>query len=492
VQPDLAQTNLQQRKTNASDPVIGEANVARTINSDYTEKYGFNDDVINSLDIGIGLDEGKIREISAYKSEPEWMLELRLKAYHEFKARPMPMWGADLSEIDFDKIHYFVRATDTKGRDWNEVPDKIKDTFERLGIPQAERKFLAGVASQYESEVVYHKLKEEWTKLGVIFEDTDTGLQKYPEIYKKYFGKLIPFTDNKFAALNTATWSGGSFIYVPKGVKVTVPLQAYFRINAKNMGQFERTLIIVDEGAEIHYIEGCTAPTYSTDSLHAAVVEIFVERNAKCRYTTIQNWSDNVYNLVTKRAVAKRDAVMEWIDCNLGSKVTMKYPSVRLVEPRAHGEVLSIALAGKGQHQDAGAKIFHQAPKTSSLIMSKSICLNGGRTSYRGMLKIAKGAKKSKANIICDALILDNNGSRTDTYPTNIIDEEEVTLGHEASVSKVNDEQLFYLMSRGLSEADASALIVSGFIEPVVKELPMEYAMEMNALIQMSMAGSVG
>lgn len=484
--------NLQQRKTNAGDPIAEEANVARRINSDYSEKFGFSDDVQNDLDIGTGINAEKVRQISTHKHEPDWMLELRLKALGEFEARPMPTWGADLSGIDFDAIHYYVRATDRKGRSWEEVPDKIKNTFEKLGIPQAERKFLAGVASQYESEVVYHRLKEEWTKLGVIFEDTDTGLQKYPELYKKYFGKLIPFTDNKFAALNTAVWSGGSFIYVPKGVKVTVPLQAYFRINSRNMGQFERTLIIVDEGAQLHYIEGCTAPTYTTDSLHAAVVEIFVERGGKCRYTTIQNWSDNVYNLVTKRAVAKRDATMEWVDCNLGSKVTMKYPSVRLVEPRAHGEVLSIALANRNQHQDAGAKIFHQAPKTSSLIMSKSICLNGGHTSYRGMLKIAKGAKQSKSNVICDALILDNNGSRTDTYPTNIIDEEQVTLGHEASVSKVNQEQLFYLTSRGLSEADAAALIVSGFIEPVVKELPMEYAMELNALINMSMAGSVG
>lgn len=483
--------NLQQRKTNAGDPVLEEANIARGINADYTEKYGFSDDVDNSADLGVGIDADKVRQISQMKNEPEWMLNLRLKALEEFENRPMPTWGADLSEIDFDKIHYFVRATDKKGRDWNEVPERIKNTFERLGIPQAERKFLAGVASQYESEVVYHKLKEEWTKLGVIFEDTDTALQKYPELFKKYFGKIIPYKDNKFAALNTAVWSGGSFIYVPKGLKVTVPLQAYFRINAKNMGQFERTLIIVDEGADVHYIEGCTAPTYSTDSLHAAVVEIIVERNARCRYTTIQNWSDNVYNLVTKRALAKRKATMEWVDCNLGSKVTMKYPSVLLTEPGAHGEVLSIALAGKGQHQDAGAKMHHKAPNTSSLIMSKSICLNGGRTSYRGMVQIPKGAKGSKSNVICDALILDSE-SRTDTYPVNIIGEQEVTLGHEASVSKVNEEQLFYMMSRGLSEEDAAALIVSGFIEPIAKQLPLEYAMELNALIEMSMAGSVG
>jgi Fe-S cluster assembly protein SufB len=483
--------NIQQRKTNASDPILQEAETAKTINQDYDEKYGFSDDIKNTLDLGAGLDEEKIRAISKAKDEPKWMLELRLRAYKYFLEKEMPEWGADLSDINFDDIHYFVKASERQGRTWDEVPAEIKQTFEKLGIPQAERKFLAGVASQYESEVVYHKLKQEWTELGVIFEDTDTGLKKYPEIFKKYFSKIIPYTDNKFAALNTAVWSGGSFIYVPKGVKVDIPLQAYFRINTKNMGQFERTLIIVDEGAEVHYIEGCTAPTYTTDSLHSAVVEIYVEKGGRCRYTTIQNWSDNVYNLVTKRASAKKDAVMEWIDCNLGSKVTMKYPSVYLLEPGAHGEVLSIALANKNQHQDAGAKMIHRAPRTSSLIMSKSICLNGGRTSYRGLVKIPKGAKNSKSNVICDALILDSE-SRTDTYPFNFIDEQQVSLGHEASVSKINQEQLFYLMSRGLSEEEAAALVVAGFIEPIVKELPMEYAMEMNALIDMSMAGSVG
>jgi len=482
---------LQQRKTNSSNPILDEELVARDINKNYEFKYGFNDEIVNNIDIGIGIDEDKVRQISKFKNEPEWMLDLRIKAFTEFKQRPMPTWGADLSGIDFENIHYFVRASDKQGRTWDEVPTKIKETFEKLGIPQAERKFLAGVASQYESEVIYHNLKEKWTKLGVIFEDTDTAVQKYPDLVKKYFGKIIPYTDNKFAALNTAVWSGGSFIYVPKGVIVTIPLQAYFRINAKNMGQFERTLIIADEGSQIHYIEGCTAPTYTTDSLHSAVVEIIAERSSRVRYTTIQNWSDNVYNLVTKRAIAKADSVMEWVDCNIGSKVTMKYPSVHLVEPRAHGEVLSIALANKGQHQDAGAKIIHSARNTSSLVMSKSICLNGGRTSYRGLVKIVKGAKHSKSNVICDALILDSD-SRTDTYPTNQINEEEVTLGHEASVSKVNTEQLFYLMSRGLTEEEASGLIISGFIEPIVKELPMEYAIELNALIQMSMAGSVG
>ncbi len=483
--------NLQQRKTNAGDIVSEEADLARNINSDYKERYGFSDSVINSIDFGPGLDEDKIRRLSTAKNEPEWMLQRRLQAYKHFLSREMPTWGADLSGIDFDKIHYFVRASDKQGRDWDDVPEKIKDTFTKLGIPQAERKFLAGVASQYESEVIYHKLKEKWEKLGVIFADTDTALQQYPEIFKEHFGKIIPFSDNKFAALNTAVWSGGSFIYVPKGVKVTVPLQAYFRINTQNMGQFERTLIVVDEGADVHYVEGCSAPMYSESSLHSAVVEIVVKKGARCRYTTIQNWSDNVYNLVTKRALAYGDSVMEWIDCNLGSKVTMKYPAVYLMEPGAHGEVLSIAFAGANQNQDAGAKMLHLAPRTSSLIMSKSICLNGGRSTYRGMVKIPKGSKYSKSNVICDALILDSL-SRTDTYPTNDISEQQVKLGHEASVSRVNEEQLFYLMSRGLSEEQASAMLVSGFIEPVLKELPLEYAVEMNALIQMSMAGSVG
>ena len=487
----MSGTTLQQRKTNAGNLIETEANAAKQINKDYTQKYGFSDEITNNIDIGVGINEGIIRQISQLKDEDEWMLNLRLKAYKHFCKRELPTWGADLSGIDFNKIHYFVRATDKQGRSWDDVPDKIKNTFDRLGIPQAERKFLAGVATQYESEVIYHNIQKKWNELGVVFLDTDSAYKQYPEIFHEYFGKTIPYTDNKFASLNTAVWSGGSFIYVPKGVKVDIPLQAYFRINARNMGQFERTLIIADEDSQVHYIEGCTAPTYTTDSLHSAVVEIVVKKRARVRYTTIQNWSTNVYNLVTKRAIAYQDSVMEWVDCNLGSKVTMKYPSVYLVEPGAHGEVLSIALAGKDQHQDAGAKIIHRAENTSSVITSKSICKDGGRTSYRGMIKIAKGAKNSKSTVICDALILDNN-SRTDTYPTNDIDEQEVTLGHEASVSKVNEEQLFYLMSRGLSEAEASAMIVSGFIEPIIKELPMEYAMELNALIQMNMEGSVG
>ncbi|MCA9385080.1 Fe-S cluster assembly protein SufB [Candidatus Dojkabacteria bacterium] len=481
----------QHQKTNAGTILDDEVRIAKSINSDYTEKFGFKDNHANTKDLGKGISEEIVRKISALKEEPEWMLARRLKAYEEFMSRPTPQWGADLNEIDYQNIHYFVRATDKQGRTWNEVPDNIKQTFERLGIPQAERKFLAGVASQYESEVIYHKLKDKWTKQGIIFEDTDTALKKYPELFEKYFGTIIPYADNKLAALNTAVWSGGTFIYVPKGVKVELPLQAYFRINAQNMGQFERTLIIADEDSEVHYIEGCTAPTYTTDSLHAAVVEIVCKPRSRVRYTTIQNWSSNVYNLVTKRAHAYESATMEWVDCNLGSKVTMKYPSVHLLGRKAHGEVLSIALAGKNQHQDAGAKIIHRAPDTSSVITSKSICKDGGRASYRGLLKIQKGAKRSKSQVICDALILDNI-SRTDTYPTNEIDEKDCHLGHEASVSKVSEEQLFYLMSRGLDEAEASALIVSGFIEPIVKELPMEYAAEMNALIQMSMEGSVG
>lgn len=461
------------------------------LNQDYKTKYGFQDKVKYKTKFPKGISEEVVKKISSLKNEPEWMLERRLKAYKEFKDRPMPQWGADLNSIDFDNIHYYVKASDAKGHSWEEVPEEIKNTFERLKIPQTERKFLAGTATQYESEVVYSKLKEQWEDLGVVFEDTDTGLQKYPELFEKYFGTVIPYKDNKFAALNTAVWSGGSFIYVPKGVKVDIPLQTYFRINLKNMGQFERTLIIADEDSEIHYIEGCTAPMYTTDSLHAAVVEIIANKNAKVRYTTIQNWSNNVYNLVTKRAIAKENARVEWVDCNLGSKVTMKYPAVYLLGRKAHGEVLSIAYADKGQTQDAGAKMVHRAPETSSLITSKSICKNGGRTSYRGLLKMSPSAKKSKSKIICDALIFDDK-SRTDTYPTNDIQNKQVSLEHEASVSKVSQDQLFYLMSRGLSEEEATSLIVTGFLEPVAKELPMEYAVELNALIQLSMEGSVG
>jgi Fe-S cluster assembly protein SufB len=465
--------------------------ILKELNTDYKEKYGFSDEVVNVADTGKGISTEVVKTISKIKNEDEWMLNKRLEAFGTFEKMDMPKWGADLSELKFEDIHYYVKASENKGATWDEVPDKIKTTFDRLGIPQAERKFLAGVATQYESEVIYHNLQKKWSKLGIIFADTDSAYKEYPELFHKYFSKAIPASDNKFAALNTAAWSGGSFIYVPKGVKVDIPLQAYFRINSKNMGQFERTLIIADEGSYVHYIEGCTAPMYSTDSLHSAVVEVFVEKDARVRYTTIQNWSTNVYNLVTKRAIVRRNGIMEWVDCNLGSKVTMKYPAVYLTEPYAHGEILSIALAGKDQYLDAGAKCVHTAPNTSSIIKSKSICKDGGRTSYRGLIKIAKGAKNSKSEVSCDALILDNR-SRTDTYPTNIINENDVSLGHEASVSKVNEAQLNYLMSRGLTAEEASAMIVSGFIEPIVKELPMEYAIELNALIQMSMEGSVG
>lgn len=438
-----------------------------------------------------GLTKETVEAISRAKDEPAWMLDLRLKAYEHFLQRPMPTWGADLSDLDFSDINYFVRATDKKSNSWDEVPVEIKDTFSRLGIPEAERKFLAGVATQYESEVVYESLQKKWNSLGVVFMDTDTGLKEYPEIFQKYFGKSIPYTDNKFAALNTAVWSGGSFIYVPKGVKVDIPLQAYFFIQSRNMGQFERTLIVADEGSEVHYIEGCTAPSYSTASLHSAVVELFALPGARIRYTTIQNWSSNVYNLVTKRGIADKDAIIEWIDCNLGSKVTMKYPSVILRGDNSHGEVLSIAKAEAGQHQDSGAKMIHIGRNTTSLINGKSICSNGGRTSYRGLVKINKGAKNAKSKVMCDALIFDDK-SQTDTYPHNEIYEETATLEHEATVSKIGDDQLWYLMTRGVGAADASALIVSGFIEPIVRELPMEYALEMNELIRMEMEGSVG
>jgi Fe-S cluster assembly protein SufB len=437
-----------------------------------------------------GLSADVVKQISALKHEPAWMLDLRLKAYQQFEERPTPTWGAEI-DIDFQDIHYFNRVSETKARSWDEVPADIKNTFDKLGIPQAERKFLAGVATQYESEVIYESMKKKFTDQGVVFLDTDSALKEYPEIFQKYFGKAIPYTDNKLAALNTAVWSGGSFIYVPKGVKVKIPLQAYFFIQSKNMGQFERTLIVADEDSEVHYVEGCTAPTYTANSLHSAVVELFALPRSRIRYTTIQNWSGDVYNLVTKRAIAERDAVVEWIDCNLGSKVTMKYPSVILRGDNSHGEVLSIAVADKNQHQDTGAKMIHIGKNTSSLINGKSICKNGGRTSYRGLIKINKGAKNAKAKVICDALILDKL-SRTDTYPYNEIYEPSASLEHEASVSRLGEEQLHYLMSRGLSEGEASALIVSGFIEPIIKELPMEYALEMNALIKMEMEGSVG
>jgi Fe-S cluster assembly protein SufB len=454
-------------------------------------KYGFH--VISKplYKTDIGLTRKIVEEISIYKQEPTWMTDFRLKSFEIFKRKKMPAWGPDLSGIDFEKIQIYQRPTDRPKRNWEEVPNEIKETFDRLGVPQSERQFLAGTGAQFDSEMIYHNLKKTLSAKGVIFESTDEALKKYPELFRQYFGTIVPPNDNKFAALNSAVWSGGSFIYVPKNVKVALPLQAYFRINARNMGQFERTLIIVDEGADVHYVEGCTAPTYSSDALHAAVVEIIVKKGAKCQYTTVQNWSRNVYNLVTKRAFAEEDARMFWLDCNLGSKLTMKYPAVYLRGRGAKAEVLSVAVAGEGQQQDTGAKIFHLAPDTSSSIRSKSISKGGGRSSYRGLLKVAPGMKRIKAKVACDALILDKE-SRSDTYPKISVEEDEVTVEHEATVSKIGEEQLFYLMSRGLSEAEAATMIANGFIEPIVKHLPMEYAIEMNRLVEMEMEGSVG
>ncbi len=437
-----------------------------------------------------GLSHEIIDQISEMKSEPAWMRDFRHKSLDIFFKKPMPKWGGNIG-VDFQDIYYYIKPSDRQGRSWDEVPEEIKTTFDKLGIPEAERKFLAGVKAQFESEVVYGSLREELTNQGVLFTDTDTAVKEYPDLVREYFGTVIPSTDNKFAALNSAVWSGGSFIYVPPGVTIDFPLQAYFRINAENMGQFERTLILVDEGAQVHYVEGCTAPMYSTESLHSAVVEIVVKKHARCRYTTIQNWANNIYNLVTKRAVAYENSVMEWVDGNLGSRLTMKYPAVYMLEPGARGEILSIAFASAGQHQDAGAKVVHAAPNTSSQIISKSISKGGGRSSYRGLVKVEDGARKSKSNVVCDALILDDH-SRSDTYPYIEIEDDDVTIGHEASVSRINEEQLFYLMSRGLTEPEASTMIVNGFIEPLVKELPMEYAVEMNRLIQLQMEGSVG
>jgi Fe-S cluster assembly protein SufB len=455
-------------------------------------QYGFHDPTDKYAFVSRkGLDHEIVAQISEMKSEPAWMRDFRLHALDLFFEKPMPTWGGDLSRLDFQNIYYYVRASERQERSWDDVPEDIRRTYDRLGIPQAEKQYLSGVKAQYESEVVYGSLLTELSDKGVIFTDTDSALREHEDLLKEYFGTIIPSSDNKFAALNSAVWSGGSFIYVPKGVTIEFPLQAYFRINSQNMGQFERTLIIVDEGANVHYVEGCTAPTYSSDSLHSAVVEILVKRGGRCRYTTIQNWSSNVYNLVTKRAMAYGDSVMEWVDGNLGSQLTMKYPAVYLMEPGARGETLSIAFAGKGQHQDAGAKMVHVAPHTSSRIVSKSISKDGGRASYRGLVKIAKGAHHSKSNVVCDALILDP-ASRSDTYPYIEVDEDDVAIEHEASVSKIAEEQLFYLMSRGLSEAEASSMIVTGFVEPLVKELPMEYAVEMNRLIELQMEGSVG
>jgi Fe-S cluster assembly protein SufB len=454
-------------------------------------QYGFRDEEDYVFKSGRGLTRATVEEISAMKDEPDWMRDFRLKALEHFQKRPMPNWGADLSGIDFDDIFYYIRPAEKQGKTWEEVPEYIKNTFEKLGIPEAERKFLAGVGAQYESEVIYHSLREDLEKLGVIFLDMDSGVREHPELVKKYFGTIIPYNDNKFAALNSAVWSGGSFIYVPPGVRIDVPLQAYFRINAENMGQFERTLIIVDKDAYVHYVEGCTAPTYTTNSLHSAVVEIVVLEGGRCRYTTIQNWSKNVYNLVTKRAAAYKNATMEWVDGNLGSKVTMKYPAVWLMEEGARGEILSVAFASDGQHQDAGGKVVHVAPRTSSQIISKSISKGTGRSSYRGLVKVYKGAEEVRSNVVCDALLLDET-SKTDTYPYIEVEEERASIGHEATVSKVAEEQIFYLMSRGLSEDEAMSMIVNGFIEPIAKELPLEYAVELNRLIQLEMEGSVG
>jgi Fe-S cluster assembly protein SufB len=476
----------------ATPEVIAEQQALSGINADYKEKYGFFDPENYLFKAPKGLTQRLVEEISEYKNEPQWMRDFRLKALEYFLARPQPTWGSPmLAEVNYDDIHYFVRASERAERSWDDVPEDIKKTFDRLGIPEAERKFLSGVGAQYESEVVYHQVREDLEKQGVVFLDMDSGLREHEDLVREHFATVIPPNDNKLAALNSAVWSGGSFVYVPPGVHVEMPLQAYFRINTENMGQFERTLIIADEGSYVHYVEGCTAPVYSTDSLHSAVVELIAKPGARIRYTTVQNWSQNVFNLVTKRAYAHEDATVEWVDCNLGSKLTMKYPSVYLMGERAHGEVLSIAFAGAGQHQDAGAKIVHAAPNTTSNIFAKSISKDGGRSSYRGLLEVAKGAHGAKSKVVCDALLLDER-SRSDTYPTIRIGEDDVDVGHEASVSKIGEEQLFYLMARGIPEDEAGKLIVNGFIEPIVKELPMEYAVEMNRLIELQMEGSIG
>jgi Fe-S cluster assembly protein SufB len=465
--------------TDTPTPKLSENEQLSRINADYDERYGFHDAENYLYKAPKGINREIVEKISEFKSEPLWMREFRLKALDYFLARPMPTWGSPmLAEVDFDDIHYFVRASERSERSWDDVPEDVKKTFDRLGIPEAERKFLSGVGAQYESEVVYHQVNESLEKQGVIFTDMDTALREHPDLLREYFATIIPPNDNKLAALNSAVWSGGSFVYVPPGVHVEMPLQAYFRINTESMGQFERTLIIADEGSYVHYVEGCTAPTYSSNSLHSAVVELVAKPGARIRYTTVQNWSTNVFNLVTKRAIAETDATVEWVDCNLGSKLTMKYPSVYLMGERAHGEILSIAFAGKDQHQDAGGKIVHVAPNTTSNIFAKSICKDGGRGSYRGLLEIAKGAHGARSKVVCDALLLDED-SRSDTYPT-------------IRISKVGDDQLFYLQSHGISEEEASKLIVNGFIEPITKELPMEYAVEMNRLIELQMEGSIG
>jgi Fe-S cluster assembly protein SufB len=484
--PEIAVPTLSPKELTEQEEALKE------IGSDYAERFGFRDPETGyAYKAPKGLSREVVESISQYKDEPDWMREFRLKALEHFQQRPTPTWGGNLGGIDWDDIHYFVRASEKAGRSWDEVPEDIKKTFDRLGIPEAERKFLSGVGAQYESEVVYHQVREDLEKQGVIFLDMDSGLREHEDIVREYWATVIPPNDNKLAALNSAVWSGGSFVYVPAGVKVEMPLQAYFRINTENMGQFERTLIIAEEGADVHYIEGCTAPVYSTDSLHSAVVEIVAKPGARVRYTTVQNWSHNVYNLVTKRAVAYEGATMEWVDCNLGSKLTMKYPSIYLLGPEAHGEILSIAFAGAGQHQDAGGKVIHGAPKTTSSVFAKSISKDGGRGTYRGLLEVAKGSTEAKSKVVCDALLLDEE-SRSDTYPTIRIDENDANIGHEASVSKIGEEQLFYLQAHGLDEEEASKMIVNGFIEPITKELPMEYAVEMNRLIELQMEGSIG
>jgi Fe-S cluster assembly protein SufB len=458
---------------------------------DYS-KYDFKDPIDMYVYLSKkGLSRETVEEISKVKNEPSWMREFRLKAYETFINMPMPRWGGDLSKIDFNNVYYYAKAVEKQGKSWEELPENIRRTFERLGIPEAERKFLAGVGAQYESETVYHSIREDLAKKGVIFMDTDSALKEHEDIFKKYFGTVVPANDNKFAALNSAVWSGGSFVYIPKGVEVDMPLNAYFRINAQNMGQFERTLIIAEEGSKVHYIEGCTAPIYSTESLHCAVVEVIAKSNAKIRYTTLQNWSNDVYNLVTKRAHAYENAIVEWVDANIGSKLTMKYPSVYLLGKGAKADLLSVAFAGKGQHQDTGAKAVHLAPNTTSRIISKSVSKDDGRTSYRGLLYIAKGAKNVKSTVRCDALLIDDN-SRTDTYPYIEVNEDDATITHEASVGKIGEDQVFYLMSRGFSEQEALNYIVSGFLEVFTKELPMEYAVEFNRLIKLEMEGAVG
>jgi Fe-S cluster assembly protein SufB len=454
-------------------------------------QFGFSDPDVSVFKSRQGLDRTVVEQISSMKSEPAWMLQFRLKALEHYLGRPMPGWGADISGLDLDSIYYYVKPSEMSGRTWDEVPETIKNTFDKLGVPEAERKFLAGVGAQYESEMVYHSIQKLLEEKGVIFLSIENGLKLHPELFKRYFNTVIPYTDNKFAALNSAVWSGGSFVYIPPGVKVDLPLQAYFRLNMASIGQFERSLIIADEGSQVHYVEGCTAPTYSSNSFHSGVIEIIVRKDARVRYTTIQNWSTNVYNLVTQRARVEENGTMEWVDANLGSKVTMKYPACLLMGPGAHGEILSMAFAGPGQTQDAGGKMIHMAPNTSSRITSKSISRGGGRSSYRGLVKVNHGASNSRVNVVCDALLLDPV-SRSDTYPTIDVSEADVSIGHEASVSKIGDEQLFYLKSRGLNEEEATTMVVSGFIEPLVKELPMEYAVEMNRLIQLQMAGSVG